>query len=295
MVYVILGIIYSALASLCFAVAPIIYSRYAKFVRPIVLNLIRYAPVVLISHIAVLYGGMDYLRHSDLRLIVMLMIVVVMIGTVIGDTLYLLTIKLCGASIAQAITSLYPLFVFFLSRALLGECVGILQLASVVCVVLGLILVFAGFSENTKTGVRGLLVGIVCAFAWSLSIITSTYILKYISAAEYVAMRSLMSVMILAPIVLSTQIPELRTTSYCMHRVLILMGGGVLELYLGIYLAAEGLRIVGPTVNSTITALSPLLTTIIAQGLKFENLKKVQDFGLVLIVIGVILISISYS
>jgi len=289
----ILGIVYSAGAALCFAIAPVIYNLFLKRVSPFTLNFLRISIVCIVMSLLLLMSGGSS-TFSILSYLLPLMILIVITGTVFGDTLYLYTIKYIGPTVAQAITSTYPLFVYLLAMIFVSERLTHIQLLAVLLVVLGLIIIYSSFKNAHSQGrvrVRGLVVGVICAFTWSLSIALSAYVLQYMSPLQYLALRNIMGVIIISILFGKRLISELPELS--LWKVIVILSGGFIELGIGIYLAAVALRIIGATINSAITSLSPLITMAITRSLKIEILNVRQTLGLILLVIGIIAIVLS--
>ena len=288
-----IGIIYSVGAALCFAIAPVIYSSFLKRLSPYTVNFLRISIVCIVTGLALLLlkGSSAF---SILYYFLFLMFIIVLSGTIIGDTLYLYTIKYIGPTIAQAITSTYPLFVYLLAKVFTSEELTLIQLLAISLVVLGLMIIYISFRnihKHTQIRIKGLVLGIVCAFTWSLSIAISAYVLQYMSALRYLALRNIVAAIMLSILFSKKLVNELPKLS--VWKIIIILVSGFIELGVGIYLAAIALRIIGATINSTITSLSPLITMLITRTFKVEILNMKQTLGLILLVIGIVIIIIS--
>jgi drug/metabolite transporter (DMT)-like permease len=162
-------------ASLCWAIAPILYREALLSTKPVSANIVRCATNAGVMVVLLLIFG---LAGTLARLPLNTMILVIVSGAVglgIGDTLYMLGLKYVGVSRAVPLAATYPLFGLIWATTLLGQPLSIVEVVGAVVIIFGIWLL-SREKRREDTGIKGrlvfigLAVSLATAVVWSVSI-----------------------------------------------------------------------------------------------------------------------------
>jgi uncharacterized membrane protein len=232
-------------------------------------------------------------------------------SSVLGDQLYIYSINKIGASLAVSVNSAYPLVTTVVSIFVLGEEITRLIWAGTVLIIIGLLLVTQGASRKMKEAdpdrkgnlaAKTLLAGIALAAASAVCSGINNPFIKVImheggwSPVETYFLRSLAYIVI----VWSVRLFEWRRFPHIVMPLrkvrlkswLALLSGGFVALALGGVLFGICVNVLPVSVVTPITASSPLLTVMIARFFYKERLTRVQNAGVVFVILGSIAVSL---
>ena len=277
-----IGVLAALASALLFALAPIFYGFAMKKFRPLEANFIRTLliyPFCLLLLLLVEGGFTLNVSGIPYAFIVALM------GSVIGDTSFIGSIKYIGASLATALSYTYVVFTVFIA-VIVGESLSIIHILCLIMVLVGIWICY--FEVKGKISKLGVLLSIVTAISWSIAIISSKFALKHISPVELMVLRNGFTLILLSPIILKTNISLLKG-KYTICLVL----GALSGIVLGIYLYYFAVKTVGVILTTIITGSSPVLTLALAYILLRERLSKRQLIGVILAIIGSYLASLT--
>lgn len=163
--------------ALTWAVSSILLKKPVVEMGPVAANLIRtWVGAVVFWAVLLATGKFDQLLHLSAHTIFAL-VVSMIVGLGIGDTLYFRSLQLIGVSRALPISGSYPLPTLLLAAVLLGEPVGLPQVAGTLLIVASVYLLsLAGRQPDEGLGQKhdarlGAALAIVAALLWAGSTI----------------------------------------------------------------------------------------------------------------------------
>jgi DME family drug/metabolite transporter len=142
--------------AIIWAIDPIYYRVFQQKVGFLELNLLRtcFATSALVVP-AVVFGGFSGLNYAALSGIITLGV---------GDSLFLLALRMVGASVATPVVYLYVLIIQFTATSV-GEAVPLGNFVSAGLVVVGVILLSSGAGGRPRLG--GILTAVAASVAWA--------------------------------------------------------------------------------------------------------------------------------
>jgi DME family drug/metabolite transporter len=162
-------------AALCWTVSAVLYKEALLRTKPIPANIARCVctSVVLVVCLTVM-GKFEVLMDLPVSAAVLAGVSGI-VGLGLGDTLYMVSLRLIGVARAVPITCTYPLFNLLLAVFLQGESVTLQVVLGTLMIVFGVWLLSreegkgAGQSQE-KTLVRGVICALATAVVWAVSI-----------------------------------------------------------------------------------------------------------------------------
>lgn len=218
------------------------------------------------------------------------------IGLGVGDTLYMLTLKIVGVARAVPITCTYPLFTLLFASALTGEPPTPVVSIGAVLIVAGIWLVSIERSPNPnvsrKLVLLGVVIGIATAMLWAVSITMMNFAVKYNHQLDSaLAINTIRVTAIGAIFAASTPILYLREGLRLSRKtVLFLIVGGLVALGLGWFFLSYSLAVTDESRAVPLSSVSPLFSTLTAVLLFHEKIGLENVLGSVMIVIGIFVI-----
>lgn len=281
-----MGSLSSILAALCWAISATLYKVGEKDVDSIEANSLR----CILPFITLTLTGFALFGESfiELELIEATYITLAtLLGLILGDTMYLKSIKKAGVSISVSVSSTYPIFTTLLAFMLLSETLSILFFMGLILTIIGINLIHSG-ERSVREVKLGVLLSLGAAVAWSLSIIMYRVALLQMHPIKLTAWRMIVLTLLLSPILVKRVRRGVDFKS-----ILYLNLAGFMALYLGGISMYYGLKLIGASRASTLSSTTPLFSLLIAFQLLGEKLSRAQMLGVVLTTIGVMLVSAS--
>jgi DME family drug/metabolite transporter len=202
----------------------------------------------------------------------------------VGDIFYLEALNRCGVSRALPVSSTYPLFVAFLAIIIYGHSIGFQIFAGSSVIVLAIYLIS---EKNGTASISGIILAILAAISWSLSITTIDYLVLYLPVEAVAGIRFVVAVLLTSAMV------SVKGFRYDYSALKWLGIGGVVALIIGNYAFVEAIRVAGSAKVTPISATYP----VIAAGFARFTLKEVLTFriasGISLSFLGVLLVILS--
>jgi len=285
-------------AALSWTVSALFYGKALEEARPISANIIRLTMTgAVLLLFSVVLGKSALLAGLPFDVVVFSGVSGI-IGLGLGDTLYLVSLRLIGVARAVPITCIYPLFSLLWSVFLIGEQITL-------AVVLGAILIVVGvwlLGQDTQTNTTGakkkrLVVGMVFALAtaivWSISITLMDIAVKEMPDLDHAFAINTIRVITIAALLFAVSPLIDRKLSFLKvggKTVAALVAGGIVALGLGwfflTYSFVETLQSRAVPISST----TPLFSTLAGIFLLHEKVTRRNALGSVMIVIGIFLI-----
>ncbi|MFX1331894.1 MAG: DMT family transporter [Promethearchaeota archaeon] len=294
----VLGILSALGATLLFGITNVVYKKFDEELDALDITFSRIWISLLPAYsFAVLSAGtfeFEVPPQSMLPLAVSMIL-----GIVVGDTVYFLSQQRIGVARAFPIAMSYPLAVYLLAALFLEEPVILQRVIGAVLAVVGVAAIARTeaseeTSEESIADDRMKRVGVFLAFLtvclWAMSDVIFQFGLTGIGAAEANFFRMLVASIVLIPVFFIAQakgkpLPSRRI-------ILVALITGFFSIALSLILYSYAVKFVGATVTSVIVASAPIFTApLSAIYLKEEMGLKVVG-GTILTVVGVALVVI---
>jgi len=284
-----LGEVVGLIPAIFWAISPLFYKRGLRNLNPIFGNTIRALPATILTFtMSFLLLGVD----GSLLLPPQTLFASILSGSIglgLGDLFYLISIKQVGAARAVTITSSYPLITLLLSYLLLGEEIDWYIGLGTILVVLGIAFISLDGADS-KIGFRGIMVALIAAFFWSISIILAGILP---SQGHPVAVNSWrligLTVFSLAPFLFvyrNSGAPVLDKYSLGY-----LTFGGLIGLSLGWIVFIYSIELIGLSRATTLSSVSPIFTAV-GEFMIERKFKGRIMLGSALTTLGVVLVTL---
>ena len=221
------------------------------------------------------------------------------LGIVIGDTMYFLSQERIGVGRAFPIVMSYPLVVYLMAAIFLGEPVILQRIIGAVIVVFGVgVIARAEYSEDIENTSRwsnrdrtiGLLLAIVTIIVWSISDVTFQYGLIGVGAAEANYYRMLVASIIYVPVFMLSLKGRRHLPSRRISGIAMIIGFFSIGVSLIVY--SYAVKFVGATVTSVLIASAPVITAPLSTLYLREDVNKYVGIGTILTVLGILMVVI---
>jgi len=177
-----LGETLAILTALMWAASTVLSAEALKRVDPVRSNAIKtFFSALIMLPIALAAGELSNLSHINLEAL-FLIVLAVLVGFGVGDTLLFKSIVLIGVSRAYTIAYTYPLFTMIIAVLFLKEPFLLKYLIGTVLTVLSVIMISSEDNKNHgKVSLKGLMMALTAALCWAIGTILVALGLKGIS------------------------------------------------------------------------------------------------------------------
>ena len=282
-------------AALCWTVSAALYKVALSDAKPVSANISRCISTT-VFFIACL-GVTERVQYlAALRLDSLLLAGVSgIIGLCVGDTLYMLSLKLVGVSRAVPVTCTYPLFTMLFEALFFSNQITLFVLLGAVLIIVGIWLISQGKGKLTGMArsvlFRGILVAFVTAVAWGMSIafMDKALLLSELAAldAAFVVNTVRLSATTLSLLAISPFFDRQFGFLKLKRRTWVILAlGGIVALGLGWVLLAVSLLDIPASYAVPISSVSPLFATLSGAFLLKERVTARIFVGSIFIVSG---------
>ena len=220
----------------------------------------------------------------------------VVIGVVIGDTLYLSALREIGVARTMPLVGTYPLTTLFFEWLLLRQPAGYNLLLGTCLVVAGVILISTSWgrrSDSNGTSPRQVKLGVFLALSaavlWGLSTVLLKPALTHISAVHASAVRMpLVALLLFLTKVLPDKEERLRGID--LRTFLVVAFSGILGMFVGSLMYLVALKDASAGKVVTLTSFSPVFAVIMAAIFLQEKLNTRIVLGMGLCTGGVVMV-----
>lgn len=207
-------------------------------------------------------------------------------GPILGDTAYLISVKKLGASLSTAISYSYPIFTSLLSFLFIGEILSLVNYIGIASTVMGLILVSRPTGEAGEKDRSGIVAALVASILWSSSAVIFSVALREHDFISVSTWKMIFFFLVMFP-------PAVKGLFRIQAKSLLYLNlGGLAGLGVGGLFYLWGVSLAGVSRATTLSALSPLMTTIAARELLKERVGVPRAVGIGLISLGIALVSL---
>jgi len=285
-------------AAVSWTVSALLYKKALSDAKPISANIVRLTltSVVLLVFMVVV-GLVGVLAKLPMSVVVLASVSGV-IGLGLGDTLYMISLKMIGVARAVPVTCTYPLFNLLWVALFAGEAVTWSVALGAVVIVLGVWMLSLkekgeALGPSRKVLAKGLALALATALLWSVSIVMMGLAVKEtpnlddafaINAVRVFAIA--ISLAIAAPLVdRSLGFLKMRKRT-----VVTLLVGGIVALGLGWFLLNYSFIDTPQSRAVPISSATPLFSTLAGVLLLHEKVNAKIAIGSVMIVAGIFMI-----
>lgn len=284
-------------AAICWTFSALLYKKALLNTSPISANVVRC--LFTGTFLMVCLGIANRFESLILlpRYAILLACVSGIIGLGIGDTLYMISLKLIGVSRAVPISCTYPLFNILWAIFLVDEAVTTYAVLGAVIIVFGIFIL--GFEEkredvsNKKILVKGFLGALATAIIWSTSITMINVAVMDASDINYALAINTLRVSAVALFMLSLSPLLDRNLSFLKidkKTLITLVAGGIVALGLGWFFLTFSFTKTLESRAVPISSTTPLFSTISGKALFHEKVTAKDAAGALLIVAGIFMI-----
>ncbi len=266
-------------ASLLWSINPGLINRFSKKHSSILINFSRnlYGSLVMLSVIYLLEDNIlvDYIG-------IPIVYASAVFGPLLGDVLYIHSIKRIGGGNAVTIGYTYIFYAQLFSAILYGERITPTLLLGTILALMGVYIVYRG--ERRGVDKRGFITAMAAAASWGMGATLSKAALYYGGPLQIGFYRCLLVALTLTPFIHREAI-ELKA------RELIILGAvtGGLGFGAGMPLFLYGIKFVGVAATSLTTALTPVLGRIFARFIAGEKPSLKAYIGTAVTITGILI------
>jgi DME family drug/metabolite transporter len=217
----------------------------------------------------------------------------VIIGLVLGDTLYIKGMGIIGASKALPISITYPIFVLPFSATIIGESLSILTIGGVFITVMGLYLITAPQrgSERASGAMRkrhwwGVSLILAASLCWAVGTMSLRFAMVDLDPILAGAIRMPFMTLVLFAIV-NFRRSAAKVWNHGLRSLTILALAGILGIGLGGLLFMVGVKNAGAARTAILSATAPLFGVPLSMLMLRERITLKIVLGTILCVVGI--------
>ena len=230
---------------------------------------------------------------------VVLLALSIIIGAVIGDTLYLTSQERIGVAYAFPIAMSFPILTYALTISFLGESLILSRLTGVIIAVLGVIVISSEHNKATDESSQFKkwdIVGILLAVLTSILYAVGTTILQVgVTDVDPITgnfVRVLSGSILFAPMFMVARykgmpLPTKRATKF-------VVVAAFFGMAIGSLLYVMGVKYAGATIMSVLGSTAPLFAIPVSIFFLKEKVTRLAGIGVLLTIVGVVLVVVGF-
>jgi drug/metabolite transporter (DMT)-like permease len=287
---VLIGIIAALASAASWALGAILFKKIGENVSPFGMTLTKGIFGVILLGLALLIQGIEII---PLNATCMLFISGI-IGITIGDTLFFASLQYLGAKVQIIFFMLGQIITAILGLLILKEMPFLMQWIGIFITLLGVLVVLWDkiFSNsNSKTAIKGIVLGLLAMFCFSVSLIIAKKAMISISTLSAVFIR--MTAGTLGMLIYGLFVNKVRSwlNPFQNRNMLLFFFGSVcIVTFGGFWLSLVSLKHLDVAVASALGTVEPLFVLPLAFFILKEKITKVELIGAALTIAGVIFI-----
>ena len=285
-------------AALSWTISAMLYRKALQQTKPISANIVRLSctsAILLVFLVAIAKLGVPTSLQPE---IVALAAISGVIGLGLGDTLYMVSLKLIGVARAVPITCTYPLFNLVWAIFLIGEKVTLPLVLGAVIIVLGIWLLSHEKENHKEEGqskllFKGIAAALATAVLWSVSIAMMDMAVKNTPSPDDAFVINTVRVATIAALLLALSPMIDRERNFLRMKrttVAILIIGGIIALGIGWFFLAYSFITIPESQAVPISSTTPLFSTLVGVTLLREKVTARNVIGSIVIVVGIFLV-----
>ena len=295
-----MGILFAVAATIFFGVTNVIYKRISNDISVMDITFSRIWVSLPLSYLFAAMSAGSFQIIIPVGAMFPLAISMIL-GIVLGDTMYFLSQERIGVTRAFPIAMSYPLLVYLLTAYFLEEPVIPQRILGTIIVVVGVGLVaIASQRESLENSKRwssldrriGLTLAFFTFISWALSDAVFQFGLINVGAAEANFFRMLFASIILVPFFLISMrkgraLPNKHVVAFAALTGLVGMG-------LSLIAYSYAVKFVGATITAVIIASAPVFTVPLSAIFLGEDVNRRVTVGTLMTILGVILVTLIF-
>jgi len=286
---VFIGVVASVGAALCWTTTAALLKIGSSKTQPLLANAIRVAAATVGSLLLVFFTGeVNGLLTPNLGAFIAAF-TAGLLGIVLGDTLYIYSLKMVGVARAMPVANTYPLFSTLGAFLFLGEKITLSVIIGALVIIFGLWLISPSGEREGSFTVKSFFLTLLCAPIWGAGILLLGYALNYYSVVALNAVRLPFLALILVGFAYARGYNHAKLDR---RTLLILASAGILGLSIGNLLLLVGMDSIGVAKAVPLSSTSPLFSTIVGRVFLREHVGLRVYLSAALIVLGIIQITI---
>jgi DME family drug/metabolite transporter len=285
-------------AALSWTISAMLYRKALQQTKPISANIVRLSctsAILLVFLVAIAKLGVPTSLQPE---IVALAAISGVIGLGLGDTLYMVSLKLIGVARAVPITCTYPLFNLVWAIFLIGEKASLPLVLGAVIIVLGIWLLSHEKENHKEEGqskllFKGIAAALATAVLWSVSIAMMDMAVKNTPSPDDAFVINTIRVATIAALLLALSPMIDRERNFLRMKrttVAILIIGGIIALGIGWFFLAYSFITIPESQAVPISSTTPLFSTLVGVTLLREKVTARNVIGSIVIVVGIFLV-----
>ena len=285
---IILGVLAALGSAFGWAASTILIKIGMRSKSPVAANIIRLYIVSAMYLITLLLAGKvdEILRADPMHL--MMAFLSAIFGFVIGDYFYFNALYRMGVSKTVPITSTYPLWAVLWAALFLGRNVKPQVYLGALLIVLAITIVKMAEDESHTDSI-GFIFALLAPVSWSVAITIMDWLTGHFTPVTLAGLR-----MLFASLGISIFLPryygELRKTK--LREIKVLTMAAFTGLFLGQLLFVYATEMAGSQISAPVSAINPIITSLMAVLILGERPNSRIWEGLVLAMVGILLISV---
>jgi drug/metabolite transporter (DMT)-like permease len=287
----IIGIIAALTSAAAWALGAILFKRIGETAMPFGMTLTKGAASVVLLGLAYAVTGIEFI---SLRSVVLLVISGI-IGIAVGDTLFFAALQDLGPKVQIIFFMAGQIITALLGLLILREMPELIQWCGIFVVLAGVMTViwkkYLADVKNAKTGMRGIIFGLLAMLSFSFSLVIAKEALASVSTLGAVFIRMAAGTLGVLVYGLFTRQIKAWINPFLNMKMLGLFSAAVgVVTFGGFWLSLVAIKHLDVVIASTLSATEPLFVLPLALIMLKERITPTEVIGAFLTVCGVVII-----
>jgi len=280
-----LGELLTILSAMIWALSSVFYKAGLKTMKPTTVNTIR--PIVALFFLVgviIITGDFKDISNLTTRDIIYIFLSTIS-GVVIGDLLYMFSLRTVGIARAYPISNTYPLFTILMARLFLGEIITFKLISGAILIIIAIFLISEkDFELDIK---KGVIFALGASFFWGTSMIIMKLAMSTVNPIVFSTIR--MGIFAFFLLLYTMRYEKIEFTKVNRSWIIVAIGG-ILDLGVGIPLFLEALKYIDASRAAPLNGTAPIFAIIFTILFTKEKVTSRIIFGVILSFLGVLII-----
>ncbi|NWF95242.1 MAG: DMT family transporter [Candidatus Thorarchaeota archaeon] len=291
-----LGVLSGVFGSALYAISVVVYRGQRESIRPLDISSVKMWTALPLMVLLVLAGVGQSPELFPVETVLLLSLSI-LLGAVIGDTLYLVSQERIGVSYAFPVAMSFPILTYFLTVAFLGEPLIVLRLVGACVAVLWVIILSREQNSHPadpspaskrRLDVLGLSLAILTAVLYAVGTTILQVGVKDVDPIGANLVRVGVGSAAFVPLSFAAHWRGMMSPSK--HAVLIVAISGFFGMGIGSILYVYAVKFAGAAVSSVIASSAPLFALPVSVLALKEQVSRIAALGVVATVAGVLMV-----
>ncbi len=280
-----LGELLTILSAMIWALSSVFYKAGLKTMKPTTVNTIR--PIVALFFLVgviIITGDFKDISNLTTRDIIYIFLSTIS-GVVIGDLLYMFSLRTVGIARAYPISNTYPLFTILMAGLFLGEIITFKLISGAILIIIAIFLISEkDFELDIK---KGVIFALGASFFWGTSMIIMKLAMSTVNPIVFSTIR--MGIFAFFLLLYTMRYEKIEFTKVNRSWIIVAIGG-ILDLGVGIPLFLEALKYIDASRAAPLNGTAPIFAIIFTILFTKEKVTSRIIFGVILSFLGVLII-----